>query len=152
MAKHIWEIAPFPGRPRKFATADDLWQHFLQYAQFMDENPWVSSEVKVVDKSAELVEVPKKLPYSMTGFCIYLGVGDAYFRQYKANNKATPEGFQTVIERIMKSVEMQQIQGASAGFFNANIISRVLGLADKQDVTTKVIRVQQEEEEVDDDE
>lgn len=144
--KQLWQVAAKPGRPRKFETADDLWKHFVSYVKFVDDNPWTSIDVKVVDKSVEKIEVDKRIPYSLGGFCVYMGIGDGFFNQYD-KQKSTPEGFSVVIFAIRKTIETQQLEGASAGFFNANIISRVLHLVDKQETTSKVIVVEQPEEE-----
>lgn len=39
-----------------------------------------------------------------------------------------------VLSRIERVIETQQFEGACVGAFNANIIARKLGLADKQEV------------------
>ena len=42
-----------------------------------------------------------------------------------------------IITRIREAIYQQKFEGASVGAFNANIIARDLGLADKQDVKVK---------------
>lgn len=148
-SKQLWEVAPKPGRPRKFQNEDELWEHFLAYVKFIDDNPWFQLENKVVDKAIEEVYTPRRIPYSIGGLCVFLGVGESYFREFMNGHKSGGDEFSPVIEKIKKTIETQQLQGASAGFFNANIISRVLGLADKQEVTQKTITVKQEDEDDD---
>ena len=46
------------------------------------------------------------------------------------------EDFSAVISMVEEIIETQQFEGAAVGAFNANIIARKLGLADKQDITS----------------
>ena len=43
-----------------------------------------------------------------------------------------------IIARIESVIETQQLEGATVGAFNANIIARKLGLAEKQESTLNV--------------
>lgn len=67
----------------------------------------------------------------MQGLCSYLDCGVNYFRQFKEEGH---EGFSLVISRIEETIYNQKFTGAAAGFLNANIISRDLGLAEKNKV------------------
>jgi len=55
--------------------------------------------------------------------------------QYIRENK---EDFLTVITRIEEIIYEQKFTGSASGFFNANIIARDLGLADKKEVDNKL--------------
>lgn len=82
-------------------------------------------------------ELPKMRAMTMTGLCLYLGVNEAYFRQFK---KELPEGetdFSTVIANIEAVIYTQKFEGAAAELLNHNIIARDLGLADKSELTGK---------------
>lgn len=49
--------------------------------------------------------------------------------------KADHEDFSWVITRIENVIRTQQLEGAIVGAFNPNIVSRIIGLSDKQKVT-----------------
>ena len=49
--------------------------------------------------------------------------------------------FKTITAQIKQIIRTQKFEGASAGFLNANIIARDLGLTDKQEITGTVITV-----------
>lgn len=68
---------------------------------------------------------------TMMGLCFYLDIGTSTFHDYKQN-----EDFSEVIAKIEQVIFTQKFEGAAADLLNANIISRELGLADKQDLTS----------------
>lgn len=49
--------------------------------------------------------------------------------------KGSHEDFSVVITRIENVIRTQQLEGAIVGAFNPNIVSRIIGLSDKQKVT-----------------
>jgi hypothetical protein len=51
-------------------------------------------------------------------------------RNFEQNNKDSKD-FMPIITRIKEIIYNQKFSGAAAGFFNANIIARDLGLSDK---------------------
>ncbi len=77
--------------------------------------------------------LPKMRAFTMQGLCRYLDCSTGYFRTFKLT---ASEDFLAIITRIEETVYDQKFTGAAAGFLNANLISRDLGLADKKDVTT----------------
>ena len=69
---------------------------------------------------------------TMEQLCFYLNCSASYFRVFKMKLKDEDEDFLTVIEDIENIIRTQKFQGASADLLNANIISRDLGMTDKQ--------------------
>lgn len=126
----FWKNRSKHGRDTLFASHELLWEAACDYFRWCDENPLI--EIDYVGKDAVRVEKPKMRAYTMGGLCIYLDCGKDYFRQFK--EKANPD-FSGVITRIEEVIREQKFVGAAAGFLNANIISRDLGLADKQEHT-----------------
>ena len=70
----------------------------------------------------------------MSGLCLYLNCGSAYFRSFKHDLKGKTDElsleFATVIARIEEVVYTQQFEGATVGAYDSRIISRALGLAE----------------------
>lgn len=128
----FWKIRSSHGRDKIFSTPEILWEEACKYFQWCVDNP----EWKVEVVKGSLVNLPVKRVFTLEGLCLYLGISTSYFRAFKCEGRVNAEGFLTVIEQIQKTVYNQQFSGASSGFFNANIISRALGLVDKKDVTT----------------
>lgn len=134
-----WELRSKHGRDKLFASPDLMLEAAKEYFKWCDDNPEYEYKPMVVSiggnagSSVEMVKVPKKQPYSLMGLCLYLGVSSAYFRQFKLEQKDKPENrdFLSVITIIEQAIYKQQYDGAASGFFNANIISRALGLVEK---------------------
>jgi len=141
----FWKLRSKHGRDKLFATSKLLWDAACEYFQWCDENPWLKSEQgKKPPKPFKLendeiiiipdvVQIPTSRPYTMTGLCLYLGCNVQYFNQFKKSLDKNENDFSVVITRIEEIVYTQKFEGAAVGAFNANIISRDLGLIEKTD-------------------
>lgn len=128
----FWKLRSKHGRDTLFATPEMLWDATCEYFQWCDKNPWMKNEaIKSGDRAGAIIKIPTQRPYTMSGLCVYLNCNQAYFRQFK---ERCGEDFTTIITRIEEIIETQQFEGASVGAFNANIIARKLGLADKKEL------------------
>lgn len=162
----FWQQRSKHGRDRLFKSADLLWESACEYFQWCDDNPWVkveqkkgNSNIDVFDlmelakkegldanqvmKSAinPLMEIPTARPYTIQGLCSYLdGINVGYFNDFEKSLKGktddSSKDFSVVITRIHETIYQQKFEGATIGAFNATIISRDLGLADKKDHTS----------------
>ena len=119
------------GRPRKYTPAQ-LLQEFEKYVNDRMAHPLVIEETETgivgkspIDKTKRKV-IPQLL--SIGDFCIHLGTHRDWWNKL-------PEDFFGVKTHIGNFIEQYQLKGASAGVFNANIVARMLGLADKKEVT-----------------
>ncbi len=148
-----WQLRTKHGRDKLFATPEQLWEAACEYFQWCDENPWLTKKAiqktvpvkrkrqkgkKTIEETVNEQQVqqevtPTARPYSLSGLCIYLGIHTKYWYEYKKLNKED-EDFSDIIARIEETIETQQFEGAVVGAFNANIIARKLGLADKQEI------------------
>lgn len=120
------------GRPRKYTPAQ-LLQEFENYVQDRMAHPLVIEETEVgyVGKSEINKSKTKTIPQllSIGDFCTHLGTSRNWWNEL-------PEDFLGVTTHIRNFIEQYQLKGASAGVFNANIVARLLGLADKKDITS----------------
>lgn len=138
----FWKIRSKHGRDKLFETPELLWIAATEYFEWVDETP-LKEEVIVKKKVNGLGEqiikekLSKMRPYTLSGLCIYLGCSTEYFRHFEKNNKNAKD-FMPVITRIREVIYAQKFEGAAAGLFNANIISRDLGLADKKELQATV--------------
>jgi hypothetical protein len=86
---------------------------------------------------ARIVKVPKMRAMTIAGLCLHIGVTHETWCQYRKRD----EEFSEVTAMIDSIIRTQKFEGAAADLFNANIISRDLGLVDRQardlDIGTK---------------
>lgn len=130
-SNQFWKLRSKHGRDKLFATPDLLWEAACEYFEWCDNNPWTKKDW--VGKDAEMVLRETQRPYTLSGLCLYLDCGSAYFRVFKAQLPDGEQDFKTVITRIEETIYTQKFEGAAAGMFNANIIARDLGLVDKKE-------------------
>lgn len=128
----FWKQRSKHGRDKLFESSTKLWNAACEYFAWCDDNPWMKVDFK--GKDADEVHIPTARPYSISGLCLYLNCNSAFFRQFKKSLKKTDKDFSTVISRIEDTIATQQFEGATVGAYNANIISRTLGLADNQNI------------------
>lgn len=121
------------GRPLKM-TPTEMLEKFGEYIKWAKENPITlgtteeNSNPKGDTYGKETKhDIPRRL--SIQGFLVHLGVSECWWRQLDGC-KLTDE-FSRVKDYIRTYCENYQKEMASAGIFNANIISRLLGLVEK---------------------
>lgn len=130
----FWEQRSSHGRDKLFESPKLLWEAATEYFQWCDENPF---KEEVLGSKNEIVELERMRPYTMQGLCRYLGCNTDYFKNFKNQERKDKDDFSPVITDIEQAVYEQKFSGAAAGFLNANIISRDLGLADKKEIENK---------------
>lgn len=142
-----WELRSKDGSDKIFATPESIWTYAEEYFKWSDNNIWhINEQLKqkpIIPKDSKLtakeikelinpiVKIPTVSPYSISGFCLYVGIDFQTFLNYE-----TKEGYEEYFEimaRIRNIIETQQFDGATVGVFNPNIIARKLGLVDKKD-------------------
>lgn len=126
------------GRPRKFATPSALLKAFENYLEDRKSRPLISLESesgKVGESKIEKEKEKKKNhPLSIVDFCVYLGCSRNWWNEL-------PTDFLGVKNRISDYIFCYQLKGAETGIFNANIVARELGLADKKELTRESINI-----------
>jgi len=125
----FWKLRSKHGRDKLFQTPELMWEAACEYFEWCDNNPWYKNEaIKSGDLVGTTVKVPTARPYTITGFLVYIGASEQYWRTFKANDH---KDFLAVMEEIERVIYTQKFEGAAVGAFNANIIARDLGLSDK---------------------
>ncbi|NEM96176.1 DNA-packaging protein [Pontibacter burrus] len=144
----FWKLRSKHGRDKLFASPELLWKAACEYFEWCDENPYQEDnieKIKINGIGEKLMREPlaKPRPYTIHGLCIYLDCSTQFFTNFEDNNKDA-EDFMEVITRIREVIYNQKFSGAAAGFFNASIIARDLGLADKQEIKGDIETKQQD--------
>ncbi len=144
----FWENRATHGVDKIFKEPEALREAACEYFGITQDNPLF--EIDFRGKELQMISIPKMKPYSLEACCLFLGVNSAYLRQFRAAIKKREEedkvdpldpGFSTVISWIEDVIWVQQYEGASSGFFNANIISRRLGLSEKIETKNESVSV-----------
>lgn len=125
----FWLQRSSHGRKPIFASPDDLWSAACEYFEWVEENPLI--ETKLFSYEGEIVEgeIPKMRAMTIQALCFFIGISRQGWSEYKAK-----QDFSYIVEQVEAVIFSQKFEGASGGFLNASIISRELGLADKQQV------------------
>lgn len=125
------------GRPYKF-TPEQFELAWQQYFQWVDDNPWYKAEaVKGGDAVGMIIKVPVGRPYTEIGFCVFHDLGEKYITELAKTleGKTSDEEIElsNILTRARAKCYTQKFEGAVVGAFNANIIARDLGLAEKSE-------------------
>lgn len=123
------------GRKKDFETPSELWDAFIEYIEWSKNNPWVKYEVIKSGKDmGKLITIPIEKPLSLLAFSNYCGLTKQGLYNY--GEKESYKEYFDIFTRIKGICENQKIEGSEVGCYNANIVARVLGLADKTENKT----------------
>lgn len=126
LENQFWKQRTKHGRDKIFENPEILWEAACEYFEATDTRKWVRKDW--VGKDAEEVERESTPPYTLSGLYIFLDIDRKTWELYRER-----EDFIPIVTRIEGIIYTQKFEGASVGAFNANIIARDLGLADKRD-------------------
>lgn len=135
----IWKLAATTPRDGVFDKGELLIQYAQEFFEWCDVTPRYRTEVVKHKMEWNTIEIEMRRPYTLSGMCSYLGVTQGYFRAVKHDIKEKVEsgtvneeeiGVLAAIEWIEQIVFTDQIEGAATGEYNANLMSRINGLAD----------------------
>ncbi len=129
--KHIKFSKGCMGRPPAFESPNDMWERACEYFDWCDENSLPETKAFGYQGEVTYGKVPHMRAMTQAGLCAFLNIGTSTFSDYKQK-----ENFSAVILAIEQVMFEQKFTGAAAGMLKENIISRELGLADRQE--TKV--------------
>lgn len=132
----FWKLRSKHGRDKLFATPELMWDAACEYFQWCIDNPLI--EVDFRGKNNEKIELPKMRAFTEIGLCHYLDCNTLYFNQFEKSLIGKDDDFNRdfskVCSRVRNIIRDQKFIGAAAGFLNANIIARELGLTEKQEI------------------
>ncbi len=138
----FWKKRFRHGREKLMASPQMLKDSFVAYFEETDKRYWYKQDFVASGKEVNRKTSP---PYTIAGFCIFVGASRHWWNEFRKSCEKKDElGFLEVIRWGQEIIELQQFEGAAIGAFNANIISRSLGLVDKTESevkTTTIFRV-----------
>ena len=135
-------INPLVGRPLHF-TPKQLAEKFEDYVRWCEDNVMEFEEKQkglqgngYVDKTTKTF---KQRLISVHGFLVFIGKTKRWWSQLSEGKQGVK--FSYLKESITEYCEDYQKELAASGHYNANIISRLLGLADKKELTGESINI-----------
>ena len=156
IGNQFWKQRTKHGRDRLFSDAETLREAANEYFEYIDSHPYYKPEQKkgntIIPKDANLtieefkqatdniVDIPTIRPYLLVGLCMYLNINEKYFNQFEDSIKDKKDpvslDFSAVLYYIRQAIYQSQLEGGVLGTFNPMLVSRLLGLKDRQDITT----------------
>ena len=133
----FWKLRSKHGRDKIFATPEIMLQAAYEYFDWCEKHPLIEIDFRGSNPPVQ-VKLPKMRAMTMWGLCSFLHVNTVYFNQFENTLKEKPYelnlDFTKVIGHIRECITTQKFEGAAAGFLNANIIARDLGLKDQSGI------------------
>ena len=124
------------GNPKAIEAPEILWDYFVQYRQWVKDNPIEIEDY--VGKDAERVMRQKPRPLTIEGFenhC-HREFGIVTLQQYFENREERYTNYVSICRTIRMEIRQNQIEGGMAGIFNPSITQRLNNLKEATDITT----------------
>ena len=122
------------GRQRSTLYTDpgDFLIAAADYFQWCEDHPILEEQVNVWQGSVVRTDLKKCRAFTKTGLANHLGISVSRLTTYKEKGDDWAE----VMALIEQVIYTQKFEQAAAGTLNASIVTRDLGLADKQDFSS----------------
>lgn len=133
LGNQFWKLRSKHGRNKLFESPELLWEACVEYFEHTDKRKWIKKDW--VGKDGFEVDRETETPYTLSGLCLYLDASREWWNKFKdACKERKDTDFLQVITRVEEIMHTQKFEGAAVGAFNANIISRELGLIDQKKI------------------
>ena len=104
------------------------------YFQWCKDNPWIKT--LGVDRDGNVLSTPRTRPYLVEGLCKHIGISrKTWYLIQDETNKGYREDLMNVIEYANNELYEQKVTGAIVDDYKENIVSRLVALGDKREVT-----------------
>jgi hypothetical protein len=117
-----------------YLTAEEFLSDAIEYFEWARDNPLEEEKLFAHQGEVTRAVVDKPRPFTKQALALYLGVPVSRFDCYKSRTGSDSEPWREVMEIIEQVIYTQKFENAVAGLMNAGIITRDLGLTDKQEI------------------
>lgn len=139
--KYYMNVLMKTGRKKEFSDPEEFAQRIADYFDHVDKNPYLKPElIRTGERTGEVcyIEIPE--PYLIEDLCVFMGISRPTFHAY--GNKPANKEFFSAYNSAIDIINGQKKKGALLGYYNASVATRILGLGDKQDITSGGEKVQ----------
>lgn len=117
-----------------FLTPRNLLEAAVSYFEWADDHPLLEEQVWQYKGSIVRTDAAKMRAFTRQGLASHLGITTRELTEMAGRGGDWEEALTMIDEAIYQ----QKFEGAAAGLLNAGMITRDLGLAEKQEVNTGV--------------
>lgn len=136
------------GRPRRIKSPEEMEDLFIEYKTWASQNPWIKKDfVKSGEYAGQIIDLPIERALTEWGFAVYIGLARSHLIEYGKR----PE-FRDTYSRIKDEMTEQRVSGGLACVYNANLVARIDGITEKNDLTVTgkvIIDIEDDNEETD---
>lgn len=129
----MWKKRSKHGRDKIISSPELLEECLIEYLDSLEHTPFFEEKSHQFQGMIVRDAVARRRPPTLAGFCVFIGICTNTFDNLK---KTKDPDFLRVIQLVEDIFFDEKFAGAASGVYNANIISRDLGLKDRSDVTT----------------
>jgi hypothetical protein len=123
----FWATRSRHGRKPIFETGRQLWVAACEYFDWVEENPLIETVAASDHGMATTLDIRKPRAMSIGGLCVFLDISPSTWATWRNR-----EVLCQAVSAVEQLIRAQQFEGAAAGIFGANIMSRVLWLAEQR--------------------
>lgn len=116
-----------------FPDPEDLWKAAVEYFEWVERTPKYENKLVSYMGVTTVERLPLERPMTISGLCIFIGVP---YRTWWGWSKENTGNLAEMCDLIQQIITNQKFEGAALNLFNANLISRELGIADRLDFTS----------------
>lgn len=123
------------GRKRRkslYLTPEDFLVACAEYFQWAEDNPLIEEQVNIWQGVTIRSDINKARAFTKRALATHLGIPESRLDTYKARKD---EAWVEAVEMVEQVIYTQKFEHAAAGLMNAGLITRDLGLAEKQELT-----------------
>lgn len=121
----LWKIQSKYDKDVLLKSPGLLLESAFEYFAWCDKHPLSKPEaVKSGAECGRIIDIPIRRPYSLNGFCAYIGCSVCYFEREKSSASAD---MKEIMVRIENMIHTHLFEGAATGILNSSIISKWIG-------------------------
>ena len=123
----------FGGRNRLIDSPETFKELTQEYFDWVKANPVMKTITASFQGEISYLKVPHQRPMTQYGLAAHIGVGLSTLKDYGARDR-----FSAIFKKVTSKMTSWNVDGASSGDLNGNIIARIEGLTDKQEISNTV--------------
>lgn len=121
------------GKPRAIESPEQFETMALDYIEWVKNNPVSKTITAAFQGVISYEKVPHSRPMTQYGLAAHMGIGLSTLKDYGAK-----EDYSAIFKQICAVMTAWNVDGATCGDMNGNIVSRIEGLSEKQEVVSSM--------------